>query len=81
VHATNGRVLWTLLLMLAVGRVATAQDVITISGTVTTWADGLPVPGVLVPVVGADAAATATADATGIRCRCRVPPSARAGFR
>src|SRR5438105_1697125 len=60
---TIRRLVWALLMMLAAGRVAVAQDVITISGVVTTRADGLPVPGALVSVVGASA--SATGDASG----------------
>ena len=52
-----------LLLFLALGRVAAAQDVTTITGTVTTHADGLSVPGAVVSVVGGDT--TATTDAAG----------------
>jgi iron complex outermembrane recepter protein len=37
---------------------AWAQDMVTISGAITTRADGLPVPGASVAVVGADAGAT-----------------------
>ena len=51
------------LLLLASGRVAAAQDGITISGTITTRADGLSVPAAVVSIVGADA--TATSDASG----------------
>ena len=55
-------VLW-LVLCLAVGRPALAQDVISISGTVTTRADGLSVPGAVVSVVGSSA--SASTDASG----------------
>jgi len=55
----TGRPFWALLLFLAIGRVAVAQDVLTISGTITTRTDGLSVPGAVVSVVGADASATA----------------------
>ena len=40
-----------------------AQDIVTISGTVTTRADGLPVPGAHVSVVGSTD--SVTTDATG----------------
>ena len=50
-------------LCLAVGRPALAQDVISISGTVTTRADGLSVPGAVVSVVGSNA--SASTDASG----------------
>jgi iron complex outermembrane recepter protein len=55
-------VLW-FVLCLAVGRPALAQDVISISGTVTTRADGLSVPGAVVSVVGSNA--SASTDASG----------------
>src|SRR5262249_12176200 len=42
---------------------AWAQDAITISGVVTTHADGAPVPGAVVSISGTDL--TATADAGG----------------
>jgi hypothetical protein len=57
------RVLLCFLLLPAAGRTASAQDRMTISGAVTTRADGLSVPGAVVSVVGADA--TATTDAGG----------------
>src|SRR5262249_25960482 len=61
---------WGLLTWLIVGGTASAQDVISISGTVTTRADGLPVPDAVVTVVGLDVAATT--DAAG-RYRLQVP--------
>ncbi len=71
------RLFWALLVFLAVGSTAIAQGVITISGTITTRADGLSVPGAVVTVVGADASATADA---GGRYALRVARSAvRAG--
>jgi iron complex outermembrane receptor protein len=51
-----------LTLVLAVARAAAAQDLITISGTITTRVDGLPVPGAVVSVVGADVIATSDAN-------------------
>src|SRR5580765_8022783 len=57
------RVWWALLLCLTMGRLASAQDGIAISGVVTTRADGLTVPGATVSLVGLDA--TATTDAGG----------------
>ena len=42
------RLSWAFVLFLAAGRVAAAQEVITITGIVTTHADGLPVPGAVV---------------------------------
>ena len=59
--------------LLAASRVAWAQDAITISGTITTRADGLSVPGAAVSVVGADR--TATTDESG-RYTLVVPRSA-----
>jgi iron complex outermembrane receptor protein len=66
------RSFWAVLLVLAIGRVAAAQDVVTISGTVTTRADGLSVPGATVSIVGSDI--TTTADANG-RYALKVPRS------
>src|SRR5260221_11082548 len=57
------RVWWALLVSLTAGRLASAQDVIAISGVVTTRADGLTVPGAVVSLVGLDA--TTTTDAGG----------------
>jgi hypothetical protein len=57
------RAWWALLLCLTMGRLALAQDGITISGVVTTRADGLTVPGATVSLVGLDA--TTTTDAGG----------------
>jgi iron complex outermembrane receptor protein len=65
-------VLWCLL-CLAVSRPTLAQDVIVISGAVTTRADGLSVPGAVVSVAGSDA--SATTDASG-RYTLQVPRSA-----
>jgi len=50
-------------LVLTIGRTASAQDRMTVSGTDTTRADGLSVPGAAISVIGADA--TATTDAAG----------------
>ena len=61
-----------LLLCLAVGRTAAAQDQISISGVVTTRADGLSMPGAVVSVVGGNA--TTTTDAGG-RYTLQVPRS------
>jgi iron complex outermembrane receptor protein len=52
------RWLWAFLLWSLISNTASAQDVISISGTVTTRADGLPVPGAVVTVVGSDVGAT-----------------------
>ncbi len=54
---------WAVLLVLLIGRGAAAQGGVTVSGSVTTHADGLSVPGAVVSVVGGDA--TATTDAAG----------------
>src|SRR5262245_43907318 len=69
-----GRLFLGLVLSAAAASVAAAQDVLTISGAVTTRADGLPVPGAVVSLVGADV--TATTDAGG-RYTLPVPSSAR----
>jgi len=54
------RLCWALLVLFAVGGAASAQDVVTISGVVTTRADGLSVPGAVISIVGADASAAVT---------------------
>ena len=67
------RVLWALLLFHAIGGMASAQDVITISGAVTTRADGLSVSG-----TAASAGATATTNASGgdaLQVRCALKPA------
>ena len=51
------------LVFCASSRVAMAQEALTVTGVVTTRVDGLPVPGAVVSVVGANA--TAATDATG----------------
>jgi iron complex outermembrane receptor protein len=51
-----------LALGLVVGRQAAAQELVTISGRITTRVDGLPVPGATVAVVDADAIATSDAN-------------------
>ncbi|MEP6918310.1 MAG: TonB-dependent receptor, partial [Acidobacteriota bacterium] len=66
------RLFWALLLFLVAGRVAVAQEMITITGSVTTHADGLPVPGAIVSVVGSET--TATTDPSG-RYALQVPSS------
>src|SRR5262245_28726871 len=58
-----GRPLWVLVLIAAAGVVASAQDVLTISGSVTTPSDGLAIPGAVVSIVGTNV--TTTTDATG----------------
>ena len=47
-----------LMLLLFLSRAAVAQDLLTVSGAITTRADGMPVSGAVVSVVGADASAT-----------------------
>jgi iron complex outermembrane recepter protein len=57
----TSRLLWAWLLCAAFGRMASAQDLISISGAITTRADGLPVPGAVIAIVGADASVTSEA--------------------
>jgi len=66
------------LLTLAICQTAVAQDAVTISGAVTTHADGAAVPGAVVSIVGADA--SATTDAAG-RYTLQAPRSAERGGR
>ena len=73
-----GRLFRVLLLVLAIARAAAAQDGITISGAITTRADGLPVPGAVVSVAGAHE--SATADASG-RYTLKAPRSVTRGDR
>jgi iron complex outermembrane receptor protein len=54
---------WAVVFSLAVAPVRAGQDVVAVSGTVTTHADGLSVPGAVVSVVGGTT--TATTDDTG----------------
>ena len=61
-----------LFLCVAASRTAAAQDLISISGTVTTRADGLSLPGAVVSVVGGD---TTTTTDTGGRYELQVPRS------
>ena len=56
------RLFGALLILLAVAGAAAAQDAIAVSGTITTRADGLSVPGARVSIVGADASATTDAN-------------------
>src|SRR5262249_50979589 len=62
-----------LLLALATGSPAWAQDEITISGSVTTRSDGLAVDGAVVTIVGTS---VTTTSAAGGRYTVRVPQSA-----
>jgi iron complex outermembrane receptor protein len=55
--------LWALVFFAAAAGIASAQDTLTISGSVTTRTDGLAIPGAVVSVVGLDV--TATTDAAG----------------
>jgi iron complex outermembrane receptor protein len=59
---TSRRARWALLGFLFLGAPASAQDVITISGVVTTRPDGEPVAGAVVSVSDADATATTNGD-------------------
>jgi iron complex outermembrane receptor protein len=65
--------LWVLVWIAAAANITSAQQVLTISGSVTTRADGLAIPGAVVSVVGADV--TTTTDATG-KYTLQVPRSA-----
>jgi hypothetical protein len=51
-----------LMLLLVASRVGAAQDLVTVSGSVTTRVDGMPVPGAVVSVVGADASTVTDAN-------------------
>ena len=66
------RIVLMLFLCVAASRTAAAQDLISISGTVTTRADGLSLPGAVVSVVGGD---TTTTTDTGGRYELQVPRS------
>ena len=70
----TARLMGAVVLCLTMGRAASAQDVLTVSGVVTTRADGVAVPGAVVSVTGA--AATATTDASG-RYALKVPRTAQ----
>ena len=74
----TARLMWVMCLCLTLGRAASAQDVLTVSGVVTTRADGVAVPGAIVTVAGS--AATATTDANG-RYTLKVPRTAAQGER
>jgi iron complex outermembrane receptor protein len=63
VYAVIRHSICVLMLLLVVARAAIAQDLLMISGVVTTRADGMPVPGATVSVVGGDT--SATTDASG----------------
>ena len=74
------RLCWALLVFQSIAGIASAQDAITVSGAITTRADGLAVPGAVVSILGADARVTAAADAGG-RYTLQVPRSAVHGER
>jgi iron complex outermembrane receptor protein len=72
------RHIWVLFVCASFGATASAQDAVTISGTITTRLDAAPVPGAVVAVVGAPAITT-TSGADG-RYTLTVPrASVRAG--
>ena len=60
-----GAVLVCFSIALLAGAVAQAQEAITISGTITTRIDGMPVPGAVISVAGTTPVITTTADADG----------------
>jgi iron complex outermembrane recepter protein len=72
VRRVIGRLLGALLSIAATGGVVSAQDAMTISGVITTRADGLPVPGAAVSIVGTEL--KTVTDATG-RYTLQVPRS------
>jgi iron complex outermembrane receptor protein len=80
VRIARGRLFGALLVLLATSGAATAQEVVTVSGTITTRADGLSVPGAVVSVVESDARVAATTDANG-RYTVQVSRSAARGER
>ena len=57
-----GRSICLFMLLLVPSRVGAAQDFVTVSGAVTTRVDGMPVPGAVVSVVGADASTVTDAN-------------------
>ena len=76
-HIALPRVTWIICLLTLWTTTAAAQGPVTLSGTVTTRADGLSVPGAIVTVVGTNLAATT--DSAG-RYSIEIPPAtARAG--
>ena len=71
-QSATRRFFWSIIVLLAIAGIASAQDGITIAGVVTTRADGIPVPGAVVTVVGVNE--SATTDASGrytLQCRAR----------
>jgi iron complex outermembrane receptor protein len=77
-QAAVRRLVWACIFVLAIGDAAAAQDVITISGTVTTRADGLSVPGATVSVIGTTI--NTTTDTSG-KYALEVPRSVARGAR
>jgi hypothetical protein len=78
VRVVTRRSMFVLMPFLAVGRAANAQDLLTVSGAVTTRAEGMAVPGAVVSVVGTDRSATTDA---GRRCTEQVPHGVVRGSR
>src|SRR5262245_12407014 len=62
------------MLCVAIGRAAAAQDVVRVSGSITTRVDGVPVPGAVVAIADGDGASVVS-DASGFYLL-RVPASA-----
>jgi hypothetical protein len=48
------RLWWACVFISTVGGAASAQDILLVSGAITTSVDGLPVPGAVVAIVGAE---------------------------
>jgi iron complex outermembrane recepter protein len=65
-------------LCLLVAQTVAAQDLVTISGVVSTHADGAPLPGAVVSIVGAGVDVSETTDSSG-RYTLRIPRSAVRG--
>jgi hypothetical protein len=78
VERTRQRVALAALLSVVLAQVAWAQEMVTVTGVVTTRADGAPVAGAVVTVAGGTP--TATTDAAG-RYVLSVPRSAVRGDR
>lgn len=72
-NAVMRRSMCVVMLLLVVARAAIAQDLFTISGVVTTRTDGMPVPGAIVSVVGADASVTTDTSGSYIRADVNEP--------
>ncbi|HJZ75921.1 MAG TPA: TonB-dependent receptor [Vicinamibacterales bacterium] len=67
------RLLWAAVVCTAIGQAASAQEVVLVSGLITTRADGSPVPGAAVAIAGGDSAGVVS-DASGFYLL-RVPAS------